>query len=60
MRKFGLDPRIVTDAPGKLIHISIGHFATKQEATDLAFKEIEAGHVPGGNAYGFEIIPQKK
>ncbi|GAA4089066.1 hypothetical protein [Mucilaginibacter panaciglaebae] len=59
MRKFGLDPRIVTDAPGSLIHISIGHFTTKQEATELAFKEIEAGHIPGGNAYGFEIIPQK-
>lgn len=59
MRKYGLDPRVVTDAPGTLIHISIGHFTTKQEATDLAFKEIEAGHVPGGNAYGFEIIPQK-
>lgn len=59
MRKFGLDPRIVTDAPGTLIHISIGHFATHQEAKNLASKEIEAGHIPGGYAYAFEIIPQK-
>ncbi|WP_214069928.1 SPOR domain-containing protein [Mucilaginibacter sp. dw_454] len=59
MRKYGLDPRIVTDGTGPQIHISIGHFATKEEARDLAFKEIEAGHVPGGAAYGIEIIPQK-
>lgn len=59
MRKSGLDPRVVTDAPGTLIHISIGHFATKDEARNLAVKEIQAGHIPGGYAYGFEIIPTK-
>lgn len=59
MRKFGLDPRVVTDAPGALIHISIGHFATKDEAKNMAAQEIQAGHIPGGYAYGFEIIPTK-
>lgn len=59
LRKSGLDPRVVTDAPGSLIQISIGHFATKQEALDLAMKEIEAGHIPGGNAFPFQIIPTK-
>lgn len=59
MRKAGFDPRIVTDGPGPEIHISIGHFATKQEATDLAMKGIESGAMQGGTAYGIEIIPQK-
>jgi hypothetical protein len=59
IRKGGFDPRVVTDGPGPEIHISIGHFATKQEATDLAMRAIESGSMPGGTAYGIEIIPQK-
>ncbi|MDB5030347.1 SPOR domain-containing protein [Mucilaginibacter sp.] len=59
IKKAGLDPRLVTDAPDTLYHISIGHFATKQEATDCAVKAIEGSKVPGGYAYGIEIIPSK-
>jgi hypothetical protein len=58
MRKAGLNPRLVTDAAGPLhYHISIGHFATKDEAKKFAADAINAGKVPGGNAYGIEIIP---
>jgi|GEM_PF-901306 hypothetical protein len=59
LKKAGFDPRWVTDATGTLYHISIGHFATKQEATDLAFSAIQSGKMPRGDAYGIEIIPQK-
>jgi hypothetical protein len=59
LRKRGLDPRMVTDASGSLYHISIGHFPTKPEATDFAFNAIQANKVPGGDAFGIEIIPQK-
>lgn len=59
LRKKGLDPRIVTDAPGKLIHISIGHFATQKEAKDYGVKQQENGKV-STDAYPIEIIPQKK
>jgi hypothetical protein len=59
MRKAGFDPRIVTDSPGPEIHISIGHFATKPEATNLARKGIESGAMQGGDAYPIEIIPNK-
>ncbi|MES2377318.1 MAG: SPOR domain-containing protein [Bacteroidota bacterium] len=59
LRSGGFDPRWVKDAAGPLYHISIGHFATKQEATDWALKAIESGKVPGGDAYPIEINPQK-
>jgi hypothetical protein len=59
MKKAGLDPRLITDATGTLYHISIGHYATKEEAKDFAEKAINAGKVPGGYAYAIEIIPNK-
>ncbi|NNU34291.1 SPOR domain-containing protein [Mucilaginibacter sp. S1162] len=59
LRKGGFDPRWVKDATGPLYHISIGHFATKEEAKSFAAKAIESGKVPGGNAYFIEIIPNK-
>jgi hypothetical protein len=59
LRKAGFDPRIVSDGAGPAIHISIGHFATKQEAKDFAVKAIESGKIPGGDAYPQEINPQK-
>jgi hypothetical protein len=59
LRKGGFDPRWVKDGTGPLYHISIGHFATKQEAKDFAIKAIESGKVPGGDAYPQEIIPNK-
>ncbi|MDB5155871.1 MAG: hypothetical protein JWR50_578 [Mucilaginibacter sp.] len=59
LRKNGLDPRIVTDARGKLIHISIGHFATEKEARAYGIKQQEAGKV-STDAYPREIIPQKQ
>ncbi|TSJ38728.1 hypothetical protein FO440_19685 [Mucilaginibacter corticis] len=59
LRKKGLDPRIVTDAPGKLIHISIGHFATQKEAMAYGIQQQENGKV-STDAYPIEIIPQKK
>jgi hypothetical protein len=57
LRKGGFDPRWVKDATGPLYHISIGHFATREEAKDFAIKAIESGKVPGGNAYPIEINP---
>ena len=59
LRKKGLDPHIVTDGPGKLIHISIGHFATQKEALAYGVKQQEAGKV-STDAYPREIIPQKQ
>ncbi|MBC7399498.1 MAG: SPOR domain-containing protein [Mucilaginibacter sp.] len=59
LKKAGLDPRWVTDATGTLYHISIGHYATKEEARNFAFGAIESGKVPGGDAYAIEIIPNK-
>jgi hypothetical protein len=59
LRKGGFDPRWVKDATGPFYHISIGHFATKQEAKAFAVKAIESGKVPGGDAYPQEIIPNK-
>jgi cell division septation protein DedD len=56
LKRNGLDPRIVTDAPGPLIHVSIGHFKTIQEAKAFAIKAQESGKVTG-DAYPFEIIP---
>jgi cell division septation protein DedD len=56
LKKNGLDPRIVTDAAGPLIHVSIGHFKTVQEAKAFAIKAQESGKVTG-DAYPFEIIP---
>jgi hypothetical protein len=55
----GYDPRLVTDATGTLYHISIGHFATKDEARSYAVKAIETGKMPKGDAYPIEIIPNK-
>lgn len=57
LRKKGLDPRLVTDAPGPLIHISIGNFKTATEAKAFAVKAQETGKVQG-DAYPNEIIPQ--
>jgi cell division septation protein DedD len=56
LRKNGLDPRIVTDAPEPDIHISIGNFKTAKEAKAFAVKAQEAGKVTG-DAYPYEITP---
>ncbi|MES2808501.1 MAG: SPOR domain-containing protein [Bacteroidota bacterium] len=56
LKKKGLDPRMVTDAPGPKIHISIGHFKTAVEAKAFAVKSQESGKV-AGDAYPLEIIP---
>ncbi|NNU34292.1 hypothetical protein HK413_09285 [Mucilaginibacter sp. S1162] len=58
LKKSGLDPRWVTDAADAQYHISIGHFATKEEAKKFAVNAIESGKIPGGNAFAMEVIPQ--
>ncbi|MCC8425669.1 SPOR domain-containing protein [Mucilaginibacter sp. UR6-11] len=59
LKKNGLDAWLVPDGTGPLYHVSVGHFATRQEAKDFAFKAIEANKIPSGDAYPIEIIPQK-
>ncbi len=58
LKKARLDPRWVTDAADAQYHISIGHFATKEEAKRFAAGAIESNKIPGGNAYAIEVIPQ--
>lgn len=57
LKKDGYDARVITDAPEPLIHITIGHFQTKEQAVDFAKQVIEAGKIRG-DVYAREIIPQ--
>lgn len=57
-KKKGLDPKIVTDAPGKRIKVSVGTFATRGLAEDRRRELLTAKKI-GKDAYSLPILPEK-